>query len=441
MTAKRVLVIFALALSAGLLFGSPQTEQAQKAATGGFSWQKYAGQEIRFLAVKFYYTNLIKEKLPEFEKLSGMKVTLEDYPEDQFRQKMVVELAGGSTTIDAFTTGTNYEGRKFISAGWYEDLNPYLADRGKTSPDYDTADFLSTVYDAQVFGGHRVAIPLNAVTWILYYRDDLYKQAGLAVPKTMDELKQWAAKLKRGDEVYGFVGRGLKTQAPAEFGPFLFIHGGRWLDANRKPAFNSPKGVKALDTYVELMSKYANPGAAQNHWYDEVALMQQGKAAQICDTAAWLGEFMNAEKSKVIGKLGYAHIPLVPGEQELSNLWSWNLAISRLSKKKDQAWLFIQWVTGKDMQQYIQSKNYMTARKSAWESEAFAKVTQKGWLDAVLASFKHATPMGHPEVIEVQQIEDVIGTAIVDAILGKRTSKAALDQAADEVAAIMKATE
>jgi len=132
---------------------------------------------------------------------------------------------------------------------------------------------------------------------------------------------------------------------------------------------------------------------------------------------------------------------VIPGKPVLANLWSWNLAISPMSKKKDPAWLFIQWVTGHDNQIFIQSRNYPTARKSAWNSPEFAKVTNQEWLKAVLASFEHATPMGHPAVIEVQQIEDVIGTAIVDVLLGNATAKAALDQAAKEVAEIMKRTE
>jgi multiple sugar transport system substrate-binding protein len=438
---KLITALFVLALiGSGPAFAAGEAEQAASAQVEGFDWRNHEGEEIRFLALKFYYTNLIKEKLPEFEELTGIKVRLEDFPEDQFRQKMVVELAGGSTTIDAFATGTNFEGRKFYSSGWYEYLDPYLADPNKTGPDFDPDDFIRSVWDAQVFEGNRVAIPLNAVTWLLFYRKDVYEQAGLEVPQTMDDLVANAAKV-HGDNIYGFAGRGMKTQSVAEFGPFLYAYGGEWIDSQRRPAFNSPAGVKALQTYVQLMQNYANPGAAENHWYDELALMQQGETAHIVDTAAWLGVLSNPEKSTVVDKVGFAHVPTVPGQEAKANLWSWNMAISSLSKKKDPAWLFIQWVTGKDMQLFIQAKNFPTARQSAWNSPEFAAVSNQEWLDAVLASFAHATPMGHPEVVEVQQIEDVIGTAIVDAILGNKQPQAALDGAAEEVAEIMARTE
>ena len=275
---------------------------------------------------------------------------------------------------------------------------------------------------------------------ILFYRKDVYEQAGLQVPQTMDDLVANAAKVHGGD-IYGFVGRGMKTQSVAEFGPFLYAYGGEWIDSQRRPAFNSPAGVKALQTYVQLMQNYANPGAAENHWYDELALMQQGETAHIVDTAAWLGVLSNPEKSTVVDKVGFAHVPTVPGQKAKANLWSWNMAISSLSKKKDPAWLFIQWVTGKDMQLFIQSKNFPTARQSAWNSPRVRRRIEPGVVGCGPGLLRTRHPDGPSAVVEVQQIEDVIGTAIVDAILGNKQPQAALDEAAEEVAEIMARTE
>jgi len=420
------LLVFGL-LSSGCLAGS------------GFNWRQFAGESIRVLALKFYYTDLIAKKLPEFEALTGMKVTLETYPEDQFRQKIVVELAGGSTRIDAFTTGTSYEGRKFFVSGWYEPLDKYIKDPKLTNPDWDPNDFVKSVWNAQVMDGTRVAIPLNAVTWLLIYREDLYKKFGLAVPQTMEELELNAKKLTF-DEVYGYVGRGKRTQSIPTWAIFLHAFGGRWLDENRNPAINSPEAVQSLEFYAKLMREYANPGAAENHWYDVLSMMQQGKAAQIIDTNAWVGALSNPEKSKVYDKVSYAPIPAGPGGR-VAELWSWNMAISSLSKKKKPAWLFVQWVTGKNVQRYIQLNRFPSARQSAWNDPEFAKISNKIWLKSTLESFENARPICHPSVVEIHQVEDVIGSAIVDVILGNKTAKEALDDAAKEMKEIMMATE
>ena len=58
-----------------------------------------------------------------------------------------------------------------------------------------------------------------------------------------------------------------------------------------------------------------------------------------------------------------------------------------------------------------------------------------------MTSFKYASPIAHPVVVEIHQIEDVIGSAIVDSILGKKSSKRALDDAAKEVNNILESTE
>ena len=432
MTKKRMLVvclsILIVALAANLSMASSQ-----------FNWKQFAGESIRVLGLKFYYTDIIAKKLPEFEALTGMKVALETYPEDQFRQKIVVEMAGGSTTVDAFTTGTSYEGRKFVVSGWYEPLEKYINDPVLTDPNWDTEDFIQSVWKAQVMDGTRVAIPLNAVTWLLIYRDDLYQKFGLSVPQTLDEFELNVKKLTY-DDIYGYVGRGKRTQSVPTWSIFLHAMGGEWLDENRNPVINSTAGVESLEFYAKLMRKYANPGAAENHWYDVLSMMQQGKVAHIIDTNAWIGALSNPEKSKVADTVSYAPIPVGAGGP-VAELWSWNLAISSLSHKKKPAWLFIQWVTGKDMQRHIQLQKFPSARQSAWNDPEFAKISNEAWLRSTLQSFQIARPICHPSVIEIHQIEDVVGSAIVDVILGSQAAKPALDAAAKEIKEIMAATE
>lgn len=432
MTKKRILLVCLSMLIFGLVSSS-------SIASSQFEWQQFAGESIRVLGLKFYYTDIIAKKLPEFEKLTGMKVSLETYPEDQFRQKIVIEMAGGSTTIDAFTTGTAYEGRKFFVSGWYEPLDKYINDPELTDPSWDPEDFIRSVYNAQVMDGTRVAIPLNAVTWLLIYRDDLYKEFGLSVPQTMEEFELNTKKLTY-DDVYGYVGRGKRTQSVPTWSIFLHAFGGQWLDANRNPAINSAQAVNSLRFYAKLMRQYANPGAAENDWYDVLSMMQQGKVAQIIDTNAWIGALSNPEKSKVVDKVSYAPVPVGPGGP-VAELWSWNLAISSLSRKKKAAWLFIQWVTGRDMQRHIQLQRLPSARQSAWNDPEFAKIANESWLQSTMKSFEVARPIAHPSVVQIAQIEDVIGTAIVDVILGHREAKQALDAAAKEMKEIMMDTE
>ena len=75
----------------------------------GFNWKRFQGKELYLLLSKHPWVDVLEKNIPEFESLSGMKVKWETLPEIQARQKMTVEMTGGSTGIDAFFTSPRGE--------------------------------------------------------------------------------------------------------------------------------------------------------------------------------------------------------------------------------------------------------------------------------------------------------------------------------------------
>jgi len=59
-------------------------------------WKQLQGTEIRFLMNKHPFTTFIEPKVSEFEKMTGIKVAMEVFPEDQYRNKRTVELNAGA---------------------------------------------------------------------------------------------------------------------------------------------------------------------------------------------------------------------------------------------------------------------------------------------------------------------------------------------------------
>src|SRR3989304_1646087 len=53
-------------------------------ALGAVNWKQLQGTEIRFLMNKHPFTTFIEPKVSEFEKLTGIKVTIEAFREDSF---------------------------------------------------------------------------------------------------------------------------------------------------------------------------------------------------------------------------------------------------------------------------------------------------------------------------------------------------------------------
>src|SRR5690348_5935542 len=95
-------------------------------AQGQFSWKKYSGETINVALAKQPWSDFITPKIPEFERLTGIKVRLEVLPEDQNRQKLAIAFVSNRGDIDVFGSQRHQEGAKYHAAGWYQPLKPYI---------------------------------------------------------------------------------------------------------------------------------------------------------------------------------------------------------------------------------------------------------------------------------------------------------------------------
>lgn len=436
---SRVMLVVALGvfLVAGLV---------TSAAAADFNWKKYEGTTLRFLANKHPWTDAIEPLIPEFEKKTGIKVNLEVFPEDQFRQKVTVELAAGTGSMDVFMSMPVQEGQKFERSGWYEPLDKFVPNKALTNPDFDAKDFLKASFDGERINGKLIGLPIQSETELLFYRKDLFEKYKVKVPTTMDEMLAAARKLTMdtdGDgqvDLYGIVSRGKRAAATSQFSTYLHNFGGEWLDKDRKPAVNTPAAIKAFQYYGNILRNYGPPGSSNNHWYEVTSLFSQGKAAMMTDASVFMSIVEDPEKSKVGGKVGYVVFPKgSAGTHPL--VINWGLSISAQSRNKEAAWYFLQWAASKENALKAQLANVPTARKSAWESPEFKAMDKHpDWTVASLKSYQIGTPLQNPPVVAVSEVRDAIGLVIVDAILGKDV-KASANKAAQEMGSIMSKTE
>jgi ABC-type glycerol-3-phosphate transport system substrate-binding protein len=121
---------------------APQAGQAPAAAkpaegqpaAAGFDWQMRKGEKLRVAMVKQPWSEFIEKSIGDFKTLTGIDVTYEILPEDQFRQKTTVEFAAGTSDVDVFLSMVAQEGIKYETAGWYQDLEALVHDPKITSP-------------------------------------------------------------------------------------------------------------------------------------------------------------------------------------------------------------------------------------------------------------------------------------------------------------------
>jgi multiple sugar transport system substrate-binding protein len=170
-------------------------------ALGAVNWKQFQGTEIRFLMNKHPFTTFIEPKVPEFEKLTGIKVSIEAFPEDQYRNKRTIELNAGGK-VDGYMIMPGQDDLYYWKAGWLQPMDPYVSDPNLTQADWDFKDFFPSFAKASSVDGKLIGIVINAETSLLAYRKDLFTKFKVKVPQTMKELEQ-TAKFFYGKEVDG----------------------------------------------------------------------------------------------------------------------------------------------------------------------------------------------------------------------------------------------
>jgi multiple sugar transport system substrate-binding protein len=391
-----------------------------------------AGQTIRIVAANHPWTEAIKPLLPEFEKETGVKVKVDSYFEDQLTQKTSVEFAANSKNIDVVMFRPLQDGKMYQKNGYFAKLNDFL-DKEKGYTDDFSASSMGSVKD----GDTTYGIPLVTETEVLYYRKDLLDQAGLKAPKTLDELQADAAKLNDPSKgVYGFVSRGKRSPAVTQFSSFLYSMGGDFMK-DGKATLTTPEALKAFQFYGNLLNKYGPPGTLNMSWPEAMGVFTQGKAAFYTEASSLFTNATDKSKSSVADKVAFAPFPAGVNGSKPYNITSWAIGVGANSEKKDAAWKFIKWVTGKDMVAKLQAAGIPGARTSVWNSPDGTAKFPKDLADAIKANSANGVPYDRPLIVNVGKARDSIGDVIDAGIEGKDINAVA-KKSNDDFQAILK---
>jgi multiple sugar transport system substrate-binding protein len=428
-----------------LLLGGPTllVADSQKPDLSAFEnakidWKQKAGDRLLVAMNTHWWTDALEKKLPEFEALTGIKVTLDVYPEEEFRKKRVITMASGSGIFDVMMMDQALA--QYAEAGWLQPLMPFVDNPKLTDKTwYDLDDVFAKARDFGTYKSVFYGIPITGEAEILFYRTDLFKKSGIAVPQTMDELYNAAKKLK-SQGVSGIVLRGQRGSG-ANVWPwtgFLFTYGGRFFDAKDNPIFNSPEGIAATEMYVKLLKDAGPMGAANYNWYECSSDFQQGKTAMFIDSSGFMPLFVDPEKSAVAKNVGYAMMPKVPGKDLLPNFWYWMIAMAANSDHKDAGWLFMQWATSKAASLDIALGGGSSGRASVWASPSFKAKYPAQWADVTSKTLAIADPTLVPyNKKQFPEFGEVLSIAITDAISGTRDIGTGLTDAANETVKIL----
>ncbi|MEN3232846.1 MULTISPECIES: ABC transporter substrate-binding protein [Methylobacterium] len=412
-------------------------------AFAAVDWKRHAGTSLEVNLIKGPRGDLLHRSAAEFTALTGIKVSSEVIPEQQQRQKIVIELTSGRPSFDVVHLSYHVQKRQFDKAGWLADLTGFMKDPALTEPSLKEADFSSAgLLYAKTPNGEMRSLPLSVDYFILYWNKELFQKKNVAFPTTFDEMMRAAETLtdpKAG--TYGFVGRGLRNANMALWGAFFLAYGGRFLDDKGNLLIDGPEAVEATRLYQRLLTKTAPPGVVGFNWMESMAAFTQGRAAMWLDGVGWAPPLEDPNASRVVGKVGYAVVPKGPADHAAATYGD-GIGVAAASTKKEAGYLYCQWAVSKLMgARLLQAGGGVPFRDSILSD---AEVQQgvkmpREWLDSAIGSAK-ISKLGLPVVVPVAEFRDIVGSAVTATLSGADPA-AELKKAAEQYRPILERSE
>src|SRR5258708_40146042 len=133
---RRLLQAGAGAVALGAI---PGANQFAAHAQAPFDWKKFKGETIEVFLVKSPRGDLLTKYHKEFEDLTGITVGSGMIPEQQQRQKAVIEFNSGRTSFDVIALSYHVQKRQFGKNKWMEDVRPLITDTSMSGPNLDFA--------------------------------------------------------------------------------------------------------------------------------------------------------------------------------------------------------------------------------------------------------------------------------------------------------------
>ncbi|MBU0927435.1 MAG: ABC transporter substrate-binding protein [Spirochaetes bacterium] len=371
-------------------------------------------------------SNTQSEIVAEFNRsYPDIRVNVVELPEatSDKLQALLIALRSGDSSIDFFNADVTWTAT-FASSGLIEPLDEYF-------PVSKRADFLPGTIEAASYGGKIWGIPFRTDAGVLYYRSDLLKKYGKAVPSTYDELFKTAEEInaKEGGGMYALVGslangEGLTCNAVEWF----YSNGGAVIAPNGAIVIDSAQNAQILEAMVSAYQKKLMPEGVLSYGSgDARASMFQGKQVFM---RAWPKAYamsQDPKNSTVVGKLGVAPLPRGPqGRQGISVLGGWQLFLNKNSRNKAAAAKFMEFYAGEYAQKLHALKDtFLPARKSLYSDKDI--LSAYPFYGMFLDVFKTAAP--RPQSPFYAEISGILSTEVQNAMKGSKTAARALADA------------
>ncbi len=379
---------------------------------------------VRILMESVPDTDIVEGLVGSFNEVyPDIEVDIEKLTFDQMRDKLVASSQSPEPTYDLIVVDNPWM-VDFAQAGFLEPLD----ERIESTTDYDPDDFFQPLVDITTVDDVRYGVPFYNYALGYLYREDLYADAGLEVPTTLDELVSNVQALTT-DMQSGIAmqpQRGFKIFE--EWANWLFAAGGSIYDEAGNPTLDTPEARAALEAYIEAYETAA-PANSLNWAFDEAARSVSGGDSASMISYNWNLPTLNNPDGASGDLAGLFKLAPMAGGKQVLGSWSW--AIPANSGAPDAAWAFASWVTSKSVDVERVTAGGAAIRESTLSDESvLAGGYGEDYYQAILEILSDAAPLS--EGAGGEEMIQAVGTALNEAVAGTKSVEDALADAQAE---------
>ncbi|MFB6716330.1 MULTISPECIES: extracellular solute-binding protein [unclassified Streptomyces] len=314
---------------------------------------------------------------------------------------------------------------------------PEFADLGYLAPLDGTAalknsdDFLKQAAASTKYKDKTYAVPQVIDSMGIFYNKKIFKEAGVEVPKTVDELKTVSKKIK---EKTGKTGMYLRGDDAYWFLSFLYGEGGDMVDASTKSVtIDNPEGVKAMKVVKDLVDSGAAKTDATDGWENMQTSFKDGKVAMMINGPWAVADTYAGKEFKDKANLGIAPVPAGSAAQGAPQ-GGHNLAVYAGSKNLDASYAFVDYMTSADTQAEVTKElSLLPTRTSAYAKQDVVDNEIVGFFKPVVE-----TAVERPWIPETGSLFAPLVTEYTKVLTGQTTPEKAVKTTGDSYRKLLK---
>ncbi|MFE5964411.1 ABC transporter substrate-binding protein [Streptomyces sp. NPDC056463] len=279
----------------------------------------------------------------------GAKATVDEFNRTHKDiQVKFTEIPGGAEGYGKLANGVKAGNAPDVATIEYQMVpefasQGYLVDLTKPAGGTVKEKFPKAIQDLVTFGGKTWTVPFDAAPQVYYYRTDLFKKYGIEVPKTWDEFRAAAEKVKKADKNVRLAN--MTKADPALLAALSWQAGGKWFSTQGdawKPGVDDAASKKVA-AYWDDMVKNDLVQTYTGWSPEETKARVEGKTLSILG-ASWSAAGMKTNLPDLKGKWAAAPMPHW-GTPASGNYGGSSYGVLKGSKNVEAAAEFIKWIT------------------------------------------------------------------------------------------------